>query len=487
MRQTWHIFLKDARRLRYEIIVVLALTAAYAWSQGHWSPLFDARMERLNQIAGMLRGFLLPMAWWYLASMAVYGEPLPGDRQFWVTRPYRLTSLLLAKLLFIAAFVNFPLVLADCFILALQGFEPWANPGGLLWHEVAVFAVLLLPMIAVACVTTSFARVILVGLAIIVSIIVLGIVLSPGGNTTVGLSVDGGWIEGSLICLVLLSGAVAIMILQYRARHTLVSRMILVAALLIVLCSGSFMRWNTAYALQSRLAKSRVDTSSLTADFSPESSRPATVPSEPQNPVRPNFVRVGLPIRFDGVPTGTTVATDAMMAKLTLPDGKPSKTLLSFAETVPETVWHYALVERSLFAQVKNTPVRLHITFYLTVLGDPHTEAVPLGDGPHRLPGVGLCQFDPRPDRAALICRAAFRQPSYVLARFDAFEKDVPSKQQQVDYSPFPADFGISPISDYSWPVPKGATTLVFTTMQPLAHIRRELDIPSVQLLESAP
>jgi hypothetical protein len=488
MRQTWHIFLKDARRLRYEIIVVLALTAAYAWSQGHWSPVFDARMERLNQIAGLLRGFLLPMAWWYLASMAVYGEPLPGDRQFWVTRPYRWRSLLGAKLVFIAAFVNLPLLLADFFILALQGFHPWAYPGGLLWHQVALSVVLLLPMIAVACITINFTQVVLVGLGIIVSLIVLVIVLSPGRNTTVGLSVDGGWIDGSLICLVLLSAAVAIMILQYHSRRTWVSRAIFACVVAgLVLSGGRFLRWESAYALQSRLVKSRIDTSSLNADFSPESGRPPTVPSEPQNPVPPNFARVGLPIRFDGVPTGTTVATDAMMAELNLPDGKPSKTLLSFTQTASDSVWHYALIERSLFAQVKNTPVRLHITFYLTVLGNPHTEAVPLGDGPHRVPGVGLCQFDPRPDRAVLCCRAAFRQPPYVLARFDEFDKDTPREHQQLDYSPFAAEFGINPIAESIWPVPKGSTTMAFTTMKPLAHIRRELDIPSVQLLESAP
>ncbi|HXW13895.1 MAG TPA: hypothetical protein VEN79_05235 [Terriglobia bacterium] len=487
MRQAWHIFLKDARRLRYEILVVLALTAAYAWSQGHWSPLFDARTERLNQIAGILRGFLLPMAWWYLVSLAVYGEPLPGDRQFWVTRPYRWTSLLGAKLLFIAAFVNFPLILADCFILALQGFKPWTNPGSLLWHQIALSAAFLLPMIAIACITISFAQVVLVGLGIIVFLIVLVILLSPGGNTAVGIDLNGGWIDGSLICLILLSGAVAIMILQYRTRHTWISRTIFVAALLLVLCSGKLLHWDTAYGLQSRFAQSRVDTSSLTAGLSPESGRPATVPPEPQNPVPPNFARVGLPVRFDGVPTGTTVATDAMMAELSLPNGKRSKTLLSFTQTAPDTVWHYALVERGLFAQVKNTPTRLHITFYLTVLGDPHTEAMPLSGGPYHVPGVGLCQFDPRPDRAALSCRAAFRPPPYVLAHFDEFDKDTPGEQQQVDYSPFPAEFGISPISDNSWPVPKGATTLAFTTMKPLAHIRRELDIPSAQLLESAP
>src|SRR5208337_3681267 len=116
MRQAWHIFLKDVRRLRYELIVILAMTAAYAWLQGHWSPLYSAQNGRVNLTAGLLRGFLLPMAWWYLASLAVYGEPLPGDRQFWVTRPYRWTSLLGAKLLFIVAFVSFPLLLADCLI-----------------------------------------------------------------------------------------------------------------------------------------------------------------------------------------------------------------------------------------------------------------------------------------------------------------------------------------------------------------------------------
>ena len=198
MRQAWHIFLKDVRRLRYELIVILVFTAAYAWLQGHWSPLSSARNGRVNQTAGMLRGFLLPMAWWYLASLAVYGEPLPGNRQFWVTRPYRWTSLLGAKLLFIVAFVSFPLLLADCFILTLQGFHPWASPVGLLWHEVALFAVIFLPMMAVACITTSFARVVLVGLGttVIIAVCFFGPLLSSVvdqlGLNGVGFAVVGG-------------------------------------------------------------------------------------------------------------------------------------------------------------------------------------------------------------------------------------------------------------------------------------------------------
>ncbi len=482
MRQTWHIFLKDVRRLRYELIVILAMTAAYAWLQGHWSPLHSAQNGRVNLTAGLLRGFLLPMAWWYLASLAVYGEPLPGDRQFWVTRPYRWISLLGAKLLFIVAFVSFPLLLADCFILTLQGFHPWANPGSLLWHEVAVFVVLLLPMMAVACITTSFAQVVLMVLATIVCIIVLEIVLSPYGNTMMGgVIVKGGW-EGSLVCLVLLSAALAIMILQYRARRTWVSRTIFVAAVLLVLCSGRILPWQTTFALQWCLVKSRLDTSSITAVFSPGSGPPPTV-----SPARQDAVRVSLPIRLDGVPSGTTALVDAMWAELTLPNGKPLDTLLFFGEALPDTVWHDALVERNVFERLKSTPVRLHLTIHLTVLGNPHTEDVPLGGGPRRVPGVGLCEFDPQgPDRTALSCRAPFRQPAYVLARFDRSDKEVSREQQRVDYSPYPAEFGISPISDYSWPVPTGATTLAFTTMEPLAHIRRELDILKMQLGEFA-
>ena len=431
MRQAWHIFLKDVRRLRYELIVVLALTAAYAWLQGHWSPVYGARSRRLNVMADLLRDFLLPVAWWYLASLAVYGEPLPGNRQFWVTRPYRWTSLLVAKLLFILAFVSFPLLLADCFILTLQGFHAWASPGGLLWHAVEVFMVLLLPMMALACITTSFAQVVLVVLATIVSIIVLETVRSPyGGETMIGASLGRMWIGDWLVCLVLLSAALAIIILQYRARRTWIARAIFVAVVLFLLYGGKFLPWETSLALQSRLLQSRIDTSSVTAVFAPGGSPP---PIEP--PARPDTVRVSLPIRLDGVPAGTTAVVDAMWAELIPPDGKPLETSLSFGESSPDTVWHEALVQRSVFERWKSTTVRLHLTIYLTVLGNPHTEDVPLGGGLRRVPGVGLCQFDLQEGgRAALSCRAPFRRPAYVLARFDKSDKEVPREQQRADY-----------------------------------------------------
>ncbi len=497
MRQTWHIFLKDARRLRYEIIVILVLTAAYAWSQGHWSTNGTVRAEMVNQAANMLRGYLLPIAWWFLASLAVHGEPLPGDRQFWVTRPYRWTSLLGSKLLFIAAFVSFPLLLADFFILIQQGLPPWEKPVGLLWHELAIFAVILLPMSAVACITATFARAVLVGLVTVVPILVFGRFFGPFLGTLSELSEDvlkiGGWTDieagiwGPLACLVLTSAALAIMILQYRARRTGVSRMIFAAAVLLILLGGRFLPGYPTFALQSPLFKSRVDTSSITAVFSPGSNPPPAVFPTSQNAAE--FTRVTLPIRFDGVPPGTMAAVDSMQAEVTLPNGMPLNTWLLFGPAPPDTAWHEAYVERSRFEQLKNTPVRVHLTIKLTVLGNPHMQDMPLGVGLHRVPGVGMCELPPPEPKASwflLNCRAPFRQPAYVLARFDGFDKEGPREQQRVDYSPFPAEFGINPISTHDWLVPKGATSVAFTTMQPVAHIQRELDIPNVQLTEFA-
>jgi hypothetical protein len=53
---------------------------------------------------------------------------------------------------------------------------------------------------------------------------------------------------------------------------------------------------------------------------------------------------------------------------------------------------------------------------------------------------------------------------------------------------PYPASNGVNPITKGYWRLPNqtGATAFVFTTMQPLAHIRREIDIPNVRLADYA-
>ena len=64
-----------------------------------------------------MTGFLLPLGLplvaWYLIARLIHAETLPGDRQFWITRPYRWQSLLGAKVLFVLVFLNLPMTVAD--------------------------------------------------------------------------------------------------------------------------------------------------------------------------------------------------------------------------------------------------------------------------------------------------------------------------------------------------------------------------------------
>lgn len=99
-------------------------------------------------------------------------------------------------------------------------------------------------------------------------------------------------------------------------------------------------------------------------------------------------------------------------------------------------------------------------------------------------PSFGLCGAEPfEPEKLTLLgCLAPFCLPARTVPQFDNGQpvEELGSNS----YSPYPAEFGISPMSTSRWQLPNqpGAAAVVFTTMQPLAHVRRELDIPSLRL-----
>src|ERR1043166_191352 len=95
MRQALHIFRKDIRCLWWEILVVEALAIGYTFVK--------SESHDILYVNG-----LLPLAWIYLVVRVILQEPLPGDRQFWITRPYAWRSLLGAKALFVIAVINLP-------------------------------------------------------------------------------------------------------------------------------------------------------------------------------------------------------------------------------------------------------------------------------------------------------------------------------------------------------------------------------------------
>jgi len=83
-----HIFRKDARRFAYQIYALIILTLVWAW--------INIAQKRgdipVNHYAGFAAAVLI-MGWWYLVSLLIHEEPMDGDRQFWITRPYSRRSL----------------------------------------------------------------------------------------------------------------------------------------------------------------------------------------------------------------------------------------------------------------------------------------------------------------------------------------------------------------------------------------------------------
>jgi hypothetical protein len=152
MRQTFHIFRKDARHCWPYTGAVAALTAANAW-------LGCQEMGTSHTVqadwAWNLLPFLVGVAWWFAASGVVHGEGLTGERQFWVTRPYSWKSLLAAKLLFLAAFVGLPMFLSDCIILLGSAFNPLALIPGLLVRQCWLAAFLVAPLLVSALTRTT--------------------------------------------------------------------------------------------------------------------------------------------------------------------------------------------------------------------------------------------------------------------------------------------------------------------------------------------
>lgn len=208
-----HILKKDVRRLWPAIAVSLIVLGSLAWHD-RWR---DDRM--VGEIESYLN-LLVPLAWACLLALVVEQEPLVGDRQFWITRPYRRRDLLVSKLLFAALFVHLPSLLADCWILKARGFPPTLYLGELLTKQLVLACALTLPAMALASLVRSFSHFVLelVGLAVAVVLLTVGYWV-PQADWEVFESV-----RRQLVMLLGVGAAAAVLAFQYLGRRVLLSR-----------------------------------------------------------------------------------------------------------------------------------------------------------------------------------------------------------------------------------------------------------------------
>jgi hypothetical protein len=488
MRQAFHIFKKDVRHLWFEIAVAITVVAAFAFV-GARRALWLVNPETNRTAAWVLVLALLPLAWWTLIARVIHDETLPGDRQFWISRPYSWKSLLAAKVLFILVFINVPMLFADAVIVRAYGLHPFsAQLPGLLWSEVLLAVVFVLPIAALSAVTAGFVQLIFavltpcvvgLGLAIVAPEAVLGGLLGPFE-----------WVRTYYVFLLIAVGASAILVWQYSRRRTAAARGLAVAVAILAIAGMGSIPWPATFRIQSWFSPQKVDSSSVHVDF--DSGEQAHALME-----QGDRARIIIPLNVTGLPNEVMVQPEGFAVRIRESDGAVSsaeRILPVSAAMIGREFDLQTDVDGRFYRRLKNEPLTIKGSLYLTLFGHPQTERVPFGDRSVPVPRIGLCSASRSPNGRPyfLVCTSAFRFPlARVSYRFVGSGQGTTqtvwsdTSPRPVSYSPFPATLGIDPVSqDVTYSITDAPVSeAMVDTVEPLAHIRRSFEADNVRLV----
>jgi hypothetical protein len=406
MKQVLHIFAKDARHLWVEILFSIAITAAFAWTYPNqwldaariWTGGQSARYVAYSPysmeiVATILMG-LVPVSWWLLISNLIHDERLVGDRQFWLTRPYEWKNLLAAKLLFLLGFLYLPLLIAQIYLLVVAGFSPLSLIPGLLFNLILISCVSVLPLVALATVTSNFAR---------MTLAILGVMLAIALIVTLSTRVNTEWImlPGELASFIalLIGLCAAAVVSQYATRRTWVSVLLLTAFPFMYFSIGDFITRSQP------LIKS--------AYPFPDGGKPAPInlsfnPSAPLQPAayvprQPNEVGVEIPFAISGVADQSVVIPNAVSATIESPNGfrwNSNCQLIYETKFLPDMKIAQSgfALPWAVYDKLKALPVTVHLTFLLTQPQVGAVSRISLLAGSFQVPDFGVCS--PQASRA---------------------------------------------------------------------------------------
>ena len=449
MKQVIHIFRKDVRHLWKEVAASLAMIAFYMWAEpGTWAVPRDGIRD---SIAGWLSVFL-PLSWWLLVVRSIQDEPLVGDRQFWVTRPYEWKSLLAEKILFIVTFVHAPLLIAQAGLLKIAGFPlSSANMLGILWMQ-RLWAVVTVALATLAAITAGIGKMALaiLGIGLYFQLIVYLASLLPQGVDRAER------VPNFLIFALPVAICVGVTIWQYARRRTLQARIALAGALVapFVVQAATPHRYlaERAYPVPASTQQAPVQIS-----FVPLGTRqPRGVVSTGRTENK-DWIVIEPELHITGIAAGSMLATEGSRVEIEAPDG--FRWDLGWGgggglQLRDGNYFHFnIMLERKVYERVKDVPVKLRVSFALAdySLSDTRTLTVPNDE--IAVPGLGLCE--PGLNSQGVQCRYAWRQPGYIAALTQrdstcpGVDKTNADGQTQtwVRASPIWAEFGISPVN----------------------------------------
>ena len=468
MKQALHIFKKDVRYLWWEIALSFLLLAMFVNTQLHRGIL------RENYAAIM--SYLLLAFWAFLSARLIQAEAIPGDRQFWITRPYAWRSLLGAKLLFMVVVVGIPLLVADAVVLGLEGFSVASYSAALVWSLILITASTLMAFLAFATLTRGLTEWLLAGIVIVV----MDYGIAAIANERVWAGVE--WMRECGYVGIMSVVALVVLLRQYQRRGVVVSIVVMAAGLLgsALFVNYSHSAW--ALELEARFSKPKIDLSALQIGV-----RPVPHTEQHHPPGRQQVVLLAIPLDVSGLGEGLDFISDEVGISIKNEGGEiwsageRRANEANYLQHLPAGYRLLLQVGRSAFERANGRPVNLSMTLYLTMLRDGASRVVRAGAGAVDVPGAGRCQEYAEDANSWIVCESPLRTPPNVLVvgfpgeRRDRFLRGT-------SYSPFPADVdsSIIPLGRYSHSGPRDSTSATVTSLEPVAHFRRDLTLSNV-------
>jgi hypothetical protein len=466
MRQVLHIFRKDIRYLRYEIVLLIALSAAFT---------ADATLRLAPE---QWSDPVLMLAAVYLIIRVIHAEAIPGDTQFWITRPYRSGSLLAAKLLFLIVVVNLPILAARFLILVLAGFPVIPNLPGLLASQCFLMVTTFLPVAAIAALTSRLSQFVFSGL-ILFAVFASGLAARFTRDTPARWTGDE-WLRAMIGDLLVLTVVAVVLAMQYRNRRTLFSRLFAIGAGIAGFAILARMPISLQLDAQSLLSQERAENTAIQIAIDSRLKRLS-------EPVRKSArFQIVVPLLLSGVPEGHEVRMDAVEIRI---EGTAGATRVfemkgvDGGRFVDNVYLATVFVDDFFFEDDRDRPVTIRASAYLTLFGGAEEKTYPLQQEPFNvtdsLQGFTYGDF--------VHFRAAFRMPAQLInARIgNMFMADV----ARISYSPLPArpdETSLNPLREFSFGPPAVGSVITVVRRDPIAHFRRNVEFSAARFADFA-
>lgn len=244
MRLAVYIFLKDARRLKWEAAAVIVLMLATAFVNG--------KENSGGHQTGSALFSILMVALCYLAIRVVQTDGLVGTDEDWMTRPVGRAQLAGGKALGMVSFLMAPVALAVVVLLGLLGLEPLLRPGALAWYVGCFGLLMVVPAAAIGAVTRGVPA---------AAVAAIGVAAAMGfSESLLPVRVKYWsalvWVPLAAVGLVAAVGGAAVLWVQYRSRRAWLARGIVIGALVLAAALQSGLGWNAAFGLQQMISSS---------------------------------------------------------------------------------------------------------------------------------------------------------------------------------------------------------------------------------------